>query len=178
MVSLTTVSMLESRFTKEKMPHPFYPIAWKGTWWPMLAALCMHRGVIIALAQPINYNVHAAYIRFLGHAACCIVGYLLYSWMLQHQSPVGLPPLHQWWAKVLMYFNLCVAIMHLLPLPGMLVGELLSRSGWYSPVYYTMAQHYQVWLWLLLSLSPLLDLFPGTYLIYPIYEWLISQAMA
>lgn len=133
LVSLTLVVLLESRLTGRDIPHPFFAIFWRGTWLPLLASMAFHRGMIIALPNILETGIRASAIRFGAHFLLCLLGLLLFSWSLAHQMPTGLPPLHHWWAKVLMFFNLCMACLHLLPLPGMLVGECLikTRAGYY-----------------------------------------------
>ncbi|MDQ6976302.1 MAG: hypothetical protein Q9M22_07050 [Mariprofundaceae bacterium] len=176
MVSLTMVSMLESRLTGQPISHPFHAIAWKNTWWPMLAGMVFHRAVIIALPQPFVYSFFTASIRCAGHCLCLLAGFFLYSWVLQHQAPTGLPPLHQWWAKVFMYFNLCMAVLHLLPMPGMVVGEWLYKHGYFPALFYAFMRYYQHWFWLLIGALPLLDMVAGKYIIYPTYGWLATLA--
>jgi len=174
-VSLTLVSLLEARSIRRTLPHPFYAIAWKGTWVPMLAALCFHRGIIIALPNAMQPGPKTASVRFLSHLLLFIIGFLLFTWSTAHQAPAGLPPLHYWWAKVLMFFNLCMAGMHLLPLPLMLAGECLKKAGISSylsslPITYS---------WLLvaaLAASPLLDILLGNYVVFPVYEAVSSFA--
>jgi len=176
LVSLTTVNLLESKLLRIPLPHPFHAIGWSGTWLPWLAAILFTRGTIIALPQPLQAGSRAALCRALGHLLLCGIGFLLYSWSLQQQPPTGLPPLHFWWAKVLMFYNLCMLCLHLLPLPGQWVGEmLLARlpaeigASISSPHGSTVAHAF-------LAATPLLDLTIGAIVIFPIYEILASHA--
>lgn len=176
LVSLTLVVLLESKRCRKELPHPFFAISGRAVWMPLLASIILHRGMVIAPPNYLTPGVKAATVRLFAHILLCAVGLLLYGWSLSHQPPAGLPPLHHWWAKVLMFFNLCMAALHLLPLPGMLVGEWLvttaagqwmrhfdlSRSGWL--------------VWTVLAASPLLDLFPGGVVVFPVYESLSSRA--
>ncbi len=123
LISLTFVSFIECKLIAKPAPHPFHAISWMGTWLPWIAAIFFSRAVIFALPRPVESGKHAALYRCSGHIILCITGFLLYCWSLNHQPPTGLPPLHLWWAKILMFFNLCMICMHLLPLPGMYVGE-------------------------------------------------------
>lgn len=170
LISLTTVAWAESLSSGKKIPHPFFAIAWKGCWVPFLTALFFHRGVIIALPNILNPGVRAAAIRLLTHLLLSIIGFLLYSWSLSQQAPAGLPPLHHWWAKVLMFFNLCMAALHLLPLPTLFIGELLTKKLITLPL-----QQWDKLPWLgvsILLITSLLDLSLGAFIIYPTYEWL------
>ena len=115
--------------------------------------------------------------RLIGHALLCIIGFVLYAWSLAHQAPSGLPPLHHWWAKVLMYFNLCMVALHLLPLPLLLIGELFARNPRLRALSPGRRRSLS---WLALTLfvaTPLLDLSLGAVVIYPVYEWLSSVAV-
>ncbi len=178
LVSLTLVVLLESRLSKTAIPHPFYAILWRGTWLPLLASLAFHRGIIIALPKPLASGVKIATARFVAHCLLCLLGFLLFSWSLAHQMPSGLPPLHHWWAKVLMFFNLCMACLHLLPLPGLLAGECLLISRWREII----CRHFNLkhgWIILtLLAASPILDLLLGASVVFPIYESMSSAANA
>ncbi len=176
MISLTMVSMLEARLTKQNMTHPFYAIGWKNTWLPMLISISFNRAVIIALPQPFGYSCFAALVRCGGHLVCCVVGFLLYAWALQHQAPTGLPPLHQWWMKVFMYFNVCMVALHLVPMPSMMMGECLRKHGYFPALFYDFMRYYQHWFWLLLGALPLLDAVLGASIIYPVYQWLATWA--
>ncbi len=174
LVSLALVGLFEAKLSGIKMAHPFYAVAWRGCWLPFVAALFLHRGVIIALPQPLSSGVKAAAIRLLAHLFLCGLGFLLYAWSLSHQTPAGLPPLHYWWAKVLMFFNLCMAMLHILPLPMLLMGELFSGHFMLRKV-----PKGESLSWVVLTLlvaTPLLDISLGTLVIYPVYEWLSNLA--
>jgi len=176
LISLTLVALLESRLTRIPIPHPFFAISWRGSWLPMLASLAMHRGLIIAPTRPLQHGRRAAAIRLGGHLMLCALGLILYAWSLHHQAPVGLPPLHHWWAKVLMFFNLCMAAMHLLPLPYLLAGECLAAL----PVGQRLAPHISDSLTIIiltaLAASPLLDWIAGGAIVFPVYELLSGIA--
>ncbi len=149
-----------------------------GTFLPFVVSLLMARAMIVLLIYPVVSGLYAAWIRVLGHVLLCFLGWVLYTWALSHPPLTGLPALHHWWAKVLMYLNLCLIILHLLPLPHMLLGELLLLL---KPL-----QPYAVWLraqhWLLIApitllvLTPWLDLGLGMPIVFPIYEQLASWA--
>ncbi len=176
LVSLTLVVLLESRLSGRAVPHPFFAIAWRATWWPLLASLAFHRAVIIALPNPVSGGVKTATIRLVAHLLLCLLGFLLYGWSLTHQPPAGLPPLHHWWAKVLMFFNLCMAALHLLPLSGLLVGELWL-AGSRGDLLRRCIPTQRLWLVItLLAASPLLDLTLGGVMIFPLYEQLSNLA--
>jgi len=177
LVSLTLVVLIESRLTKTAIPHPFFAIKWRGTWLPLLAAIAFHRGIIIALPNSLRVGIKPAAVRFCAHSLLCLLGFLLFSWSLSNQEPIGLPSLQHWWIKVFMFFNLCMASLHLLPLPGLLAGECLAKS--------TLGDLIKRWIsrkhsWLILTVlaaSPLLDLILGAYVIFPIYASLSDLAM-
>ena len=176
LVSLTLVVLFEARLSKKAVPRPFFAITWRGAWAPLLASIALHRGIIIAMPNRISGGVRAAALQLIAHSLLCLLGFLLFSWSLQHQPPAGLPPLHHWWAKVLMFFNLCMACLHLLPLPGLLLGELLqhTRAGQWIACLFS-PRHY----WLMISLlaaSPLLDWLLGSQVVFPVYEVLSSRA--
>ncbi len=177
LISLTLVVLLESRFSKTPIPHPFYAILWRGTWLPLLASLAFHRGIIIALPKPLASGVKIATLRCIAHCLLCLLGFLLFSWSLAHSLPSGLPPLHHWWAKVLMFFNLCMACLHLLPLPGLLAGECLLSSRWghIIPSYFNLKHGWVILT--LLAASPLLDILLGAVVVFPIYESMSSFAL-
>jgi len=177
LISLTLVVWIESRFSKTIIPHPFFAILWRGTWLPLLAALAFHRGIIIALPNSPVSGAKSATIRWLTHCFLCLLGFLLFSWSLAHQMPSGLPPLHHWWAKVFMFFNLCMACLHLLPLPGLLAGECLLSSRWgrVIPAYFRLKHGWM--LLMLLAASPILDTLLGAFIVFPIYESMSSSAI-
>lgn len=177
LISLTLVVQLESSLTKVTIPHPFFAIRWRGTWLPLLAAIAFHRALIIALPNFLGSGVKAAAIRFSAHLLLALLGFLLFSWSLSNPEPDGLPHLQHWWAKVLMFFNLCMAGLHLLPLPGLLVGEYLVvkfDSGVF--IKHGFKRNISWPVLLLLAASPLLDLTLGAYIIFPIYSSLSNLA--
>ena len=175
LISLTLVAMLEAGVMKTDTPHPFYAISWRGCWIPFLSALCFHRGVIISLSNPPTQGLKAAATRMAAHGLLCAIGFLLYAWSLASQAPTGLPPLHLWWAKVLMFFNLCMFFLHLLPLPLLLLGEGIAKYP-IIPSLPTVSSLTWGCLTLLVA-TPLLDLSLGSFIIYPVYEWLSSLAI-
>jgi len=168
--------MIESRLLRHESPHPFHAISWYGTWLPWIACIIFTRGVIIALPQPLLPSAKAAFYRCLGHISLCIIGFLLYSWSLNHKPPTGLPPIHHWWSKVFMYYNLCMACMHLLPLPGQWLGELLLASKFRAPLSKLSGRRQTIAIYTLLAASPLIDLLLGRPIIYPIYAILANMA--
>ena len=183
LVSLTLVTLLEARFGKTEVPHPFYAICWRGTWVPLLAGLFFHRGVIVALPNYLQFGVKNAGIRFLTHLILFGAGLLLFSWSLSHMPPAGLPPLHHWWAKVLMYFNLCMIGLHLLPLPQLLVGELIAvylnqrapHSTLNLTFHWLKQSTYGPWVITFIAATSLLDRGLGQ-LVFPVYEKLATLA--
>ena len=181
-VSLTLTVWLESRLMKTTIPHSFYAIFWRGTWLPLLAALAFHRGIIIALPNPLTCSVKTTTLRFLTHILLCFLGFLLFSWSLAHPMPSGLPPLYHWWIKVLMFFNLCMACLHLLPLPGLLIGECLLASRWGKIIRHQASFNSNAkYSWIVLTLlaaSPILDMLLGASVIFPIYESMSSMAVS
>jgi len=176
LISLTLVVLLESRLSGVAVPRPFFAINWRGAWLPLLAAMAFHRGIIIALPNSLSSGVKTATVRFIAHILLCLLGFALFAWSLNHQAPTGLPPLHHWWAKVFMFFNLCMACLHLLPLPGLLMGECLMKSpaGHIISHYFN---HPYAWLVMtVLAASPLLDFALGTTVVFPLYESLSNLA--
>jgi len=176
-ISLSLVGAFEAwRMEKGTARPPFFPLAWKGSWLPLLASIAFTRALIIALPQPMRHVPRAAAIRLLAHILLCLVGWLMYAWTLGHQAPAGLPPLHHWWAKVFMFFNLCMVAMHLLPLPGMWVGEMLLASRYGAVLCRYVSSRHNIWLYTLLAASPLLDLVVGTLAVFPVYQVMASAA--
>ena len=179
-ISLTLVCLIEKRYTHTHIPHPFFAIAWRGTWWPFLVSICFTRGIIFALPNPLKSGLKPAFIRFSAHLFLTCLGLLLYTWSLSHQAPTGLPPLHHWWAKVLMFFNLCMLGIHLLPLPNLLFGEWLIMQRHKHHLLHVYAQQLSsqrsLWLLTLLAASPIIDVSIGANIIFPIYEQLASTA--
>ncbi len=176
LISLTCITMVEARLLKKTAPHPFYAISWRGTWLPLLASLAFHRGIIIALPNTMGNNIKSTALRFATHVALCLLGFLLYTWSLTQQAPAGLPPVHHWWTKVLMFFNLSMACLHLLPLPGLLAGQALAEIKSTRFICTYLNSHHSVLVLTLLAASPLLDLILGNGIVFPIYESLSSLA--
>jgi len=85
----------------------------------MLVAISFHRAIIFAMPQPVASGFKAAAIRAVSHLLLSAIGFVLYTVSLHWQPPTGLPPLHHWWCKVLMFFNLCMVSLHLIPLPSL-----------------------------------------------------------
>ena len=175
-LSLTLVVVLESRLTKTSIPHPFFAINWCGTWLPLLAAIAFHRGIIIALPHSLKVGIKPAAIRFCAHILICLLGFLLFSWSESNQASIGSPSLLHWWAKVLMFFNLCMAGLHLLPLPGLLVGECLAKTSLAALIKRWISRKHGWLVLTVLAASPLLDLILGAYVIFPIYSSLSDLA--
>ncbi|MDQ6967767.1 MAG: hypothetical protein Q9M14_03685 [Mariprofundaceae bacterium] len=177
-ISLTLVCLIERRYTQtSSTPHPFFAIAWRGTWWPFLASICFTRGIIFALPQPLKSGLRPAFIRFSAHFFLTFLGFMLYTWSLSHQAPTGLPPLYHWWAKVFMFFNLCMLGIHLLPLPNLLFGEWVMSQSHRHPLLLAYTQQITIrqrhlWLITLLAASPIIDISIGATAIFPIYEQL------
>jgi len=176
LVSLTIVTLIESRLSGQPVPHPFYAIGWSGTWLPWTAAILFTRGIIIALPRPLRSGSRAAAYRSLAHLLLCGAGYLLYNWSLNHPPATGLPPLHHWWAKVLMFYNLCMAGMHLLPLPGQWAGELLLHSRYVTSKQRGIISRYPAFIHAAIAATPLLDGSLGGVVVFPIYEELADLA--
>ncbi len=176
-VTLSVTGMLEAAFLSRKgdgANHVHGP-AWKGTWLPFAASILFGRAVIIAPPRPGADGPVPALYRLAAHIGLCLAGWLLYALALAHAPAMGLPPLHQWWAKVLMFFNLCMACLHLLPLPGMLAGE------WLLPMMPPGRLRQRMDAWpvppiALLAATPVLDIFPGRVIVFPVYEILVNQA--
>jgi len=175
-ISLTCIAMIESRLLRHQLPHPFYAVSWSGTWLPWIASIIFTRGVIFAIPQPLQSGAKAALYRLLGHTLLSIIGLFLYSWSLHHQPPTGLPPIHHWWAKVFMFFNLCMVCIHLLPLPGQWLGELLLASKFGASLSKFSDNRYTIGIYTLLAASPIADLLLGKPIIYPVYAILANMA--
>lgn len=176
LLSLSIVGTLESALSGRPNPGPFRSVGWRGTWLPLLASLAFHRGIIIALPRPVGNDLRGATIRFFAHLMLCLIGLLLYTWSIAAQSPVGMPPLHFWWAKLIMFFNLCMACLHLLPLPGLLAGQLLAGTRRGAALFSHLSENRNIAILTLLAASPLLDLLLGSLLIFPIYETINNLA--
>lgn len=79
-----------------------------------------------------------------------------------------------------MFFNLCMLGIHLLPLPGLLLGEwlvtqskqprLLQRYG------QMMTQQHALYVLAICAASPVLDVSIGGFFVFPVYEQLASIA--
>ncbi len=176
LISLSLLSLAEGwRRPELQSTHSFAYLGWSGTWLPLLASILLHRGMIIVPPRIFLPGPVGAVRRLLVHLLLCGVGFGLYSLALHYAPPTGLPPLHLWWAKVLMFFNLCMAAMHLLPLPGFAVGELFCRHP-RTARYFNIGEKPLVWWLTLLAASPLLDMIPGRFLSFPVYEYLASAA--
>ncbi len=179
-ISLTLVCLIEKRYARTAIAHPFFAMAWSGAWWPFLASIFFTRGVIFALPQPLKSGLKPAFIRFSAHFILTLLGLMLYTWSLSHQAPAGLPPLHHWWAKVFMFFNLCMLGIHLLPLPNLLFGEWLITQSHKHHVLQIYAQlltnQRSLWLITLLAASPIIDIGIGANIIFPIYGYATSIA--
>jgi len=176
LVSLSSTAMFVAWINRTPLKHPFTGITGRAVWLPLLAAISVHRGVIITGYGKLTPGVNVAATRLLAQTLLCLVGLLLYTWSLGHMPAAGLPPLHHWWAKVLMFFNLCMIAMHLLPLPGQLVGEWLRHKQLFQ-LSQRIEHLHMGWLLLtLLAASPLLDLLLGAGIIFPVYESLTGFA--
>ena len=177
-LTLSSMAFIE-QYVQKKLGEKVNPQAfWHGSWMPLLASLMFTRGIIFALPYPNISGLRGALVRFSAHLVLCLLGWLLYTWSLSQQPMSGLPPLHHWWAKVLMYMNLCLLALHLLPLPNQLLGELLlqhQRLNPYEP-WVSENSHFFVILISLLAATPIIDMLLGTNIVYPIYEWLASKA--
>lgn len=176
LISLSLVVLLESHLTRATIPHPFFAIKWRGTWLPLLAGIVFHRAILIALPNLLREGVKPAVVRFCAHCLLCLLGFLLFSWSLQSQESIGLPSLQHWWIKVFMFFNLCMASLHLLPLPGLLAGECLAKSALGDLVSRWISRKHSWLVLMALAASPLLDLILGAYVIFPIYASLSDLA--
>ena len=176
LISLSLVNLAE-RWRKSGLQnaHPFAYLGWSGTWLPLLASILLHRGMIIAPPRIFLPGSVGAVRRLLVHLLLCGIGFGLYSLALHYAPPAGLPPLHLWWAKVFMFFNLCMVAAHLLPLPGFAMGELLCSHS-HTARYFNIGEKPLVWWLTLLAASPLPDMIPGRFLTFPIYEYLASAS--
>jgi len=171
-ISLTITGWVERRLTKSEPPaNPFHALCAYSAWALPLIAIAVHQPVILALGKPVHSTLKATASRFFSHMLLMTIGFTLYTWALAHQPPTGLPPLHQWWAKVLMYFNLCVVMVHLLPLPELLMGEIVQRYARLPAI-----PHLTVIALVILSITPLLNWLIGQPFIYPVYEELAKYA--
>lgn len=172
MVSLTVAGWVELQLTASAPPeHPLHALNTPSAWALPLIAIAVHQPVVLAFGKPLHAGLPAAASRFLAHVLLLGLGFVLYAWALGHQPPGGMPPLHQWWAKVLMYFNLCIVMTHLLPLPGLLTGEAVGRY-----VRWPAISQLSLGVLVFLSVTPLLNLLIGKPLIYPVYAQLARLA--
>ena len=173
LLTLTAVPLLEAYYLKLK-PR----LVWHGTWLPFVVSIVLSRALIVALPKPQGMGLNAALLRFSIHAGLCGLGFLLYIWSLQHPASTGLPPLHHWWAKVLMYLNLCLMGLHVLPLPSMVAGELLFciRPLTAFAPWWQNQESFVIVPVVVLHLTPFLDMVLGGTVVFPIYEILASLA--
>ena len=169
-VSLSIVGLLQD---KRAQQFPFAVFLWHGSYLPLLLGIVLQRGVLIALPRMSQPSVSQAARHVLIHAVLCFVGYLLYQWTIPSVSDYGLPPLHHWWAKILMFYNLCMLCVHVLPLPYFFIGEILCHYGWQGATLYRQSSVYFLCLVVILSL---LDLSLGAWLIYPMYAQVLSPS--
>jgi len=175
-VSLTCITMIEAGLLRRSPPQPFYAISWSGTWLPWIASIVFTRGVIFAIPQPLLPGARTALYRCMGHIILAVIGFVLYSWSLNHQPPTGLPPIHHWWSKLFMFYNLCMFFLHLLPLPGQLLGELLLASRFGTAASKFFSRRNSIVIYTVLAASPIIDLLLGKPMIYPIYAMLANMA--
>ena len=181
LMSMTVVAWLEARLCHHDIPHPFYAITSWQAWLPFWASIFFTRGMIISSLRPITNGLRAATVRALAHAVLMVLGFALYSWSVAHPAPTGLPPIHHWWAKVLMFYNLCMLMMHLLPLPNLCLGELLQNkkqgTSWMAS-YAAFFSEQRTWILMtVLAASPLLDISLGAWMVYPVYADLATWAV-
>ncbi|MDQ6964909.1 MAG: hypothetical protein Q9M13_08330 [Mariprofundales bacterium] len=179
MVSFSIVQIAECLWWHKQPPNPLFAISWRTAWLPLLTGIAFHRATIFALPQPVTKGVEAATVRTASHLLLTAAGFALYTASLHWQPPTGLPPLHHWWCKTFMFFNLCMVAIHLLPLPSLLMGEwLLSRDhqliSWLQEKFMRAPN----WWICLLAASPLLDLTIGAWIVYSPYEQLSTWAFA
>ena len=177
LITFSSVMMLEH--TLRNKQEDFRPELFSGhIWLPLLASIAFGRALIFFLFPRHGIGLKPAVIRCAAHAALCLLGWLLYTWALAHPPLSGLPPLHHWWAKVLMYLNLCLVVLHLLPFPGMVMGEWLKQRGYaqlYFSLLHAMPAVYVIAL-AVLAASPLPDMLLGGTMVFPVYELLASLA--
>lgn len=165
LVSLTLIAAIEANLFKKPLLHPFHAISGWTVWTPLLAAIAFHRGMVVALPRTSTAaGLSASLLRLGAHLLLGTIGLLLYAWSLKHQPDVGLPPLHQWWAKVLMFFNLSMVGIHLLPLPGFVLGEVLRLR---FPEIGRLTPEYASLLLTGIAATPLLDKLIGGWWSFP-----------
>lgn len=168
-----TLTLLQLQDGEEKPQRGF---DWGGFLIPMATAIAFHRAVIVALPRPGREGIRPAIMRMFMHGVLAVLGWMLFTLNLRYMGSAGTPSLWHWWIKVFMFFNLCMTVMHILPLPGMLVGECLLRM---RPLASRRRPFYAHWPWLVgaIAASPLLDLLPGRLLIFPIYDQISRLAV-
>jgi len=177
LITLTSVALFEHHFFN-KSNRITFNIGSITVWLPLMASILFSRAIIFALPQQTGNGVRFALVRLLAHTLLCGTGLILYIWASAHSPAFGLPPLHFWWAKVLMYLNLCLMALHLLPLPHFVLGELILKVYRRSFVADMLRNfpHITVVSLSIIAASPLLDMFLGAAVIFPIYEQLASFA--
>ncbi|MDX8393296.1 MAG: hypothetical protein R8K21_01760 [Mariprofundales bacterium] len=144
-------------------------------WLPFLACILFQRGFIIAFFSHDEKTAKSCLQHVLFHAILSILGFLLYAVSLQYAPIQGLPPVHHWWAKVFMFFNLCMIAIHLLPITACwLAYHCQDRIKFLMQ--YQLPDSYAVISMTILAATPIFDWLLGGYLIFPIYEWLATQA--
>jgi len=163
-VSISIVGMVQREHQNLAVFHAF---RWHGSYLPLIVGVFLQRGVLIALPRMHQASISQAAQQVLTHAVLCAIGYLLYQWSVPSVSSYGLPPLHHWWAKVLMFYNLCMVLLHLLPLPNLLLGEILLR---YIPNYAPVCRQYGLSVLCVCVALTIIDISIGTWFIYPVYE--------
>ena len=165
LITLTAMASVEARYDRRDLFASWREIR---TWGPVLAAIAFHRGMIIAYPRPQVPGIQPAAQRLLFHVLLAVIGAVLYAWSLKHPPAQGLPPLHHWWAKVLMFLNLCMCAAHILPLPGFLVGEWL-RQRWQTLQWPKADIGHLRWTiaLIILAASPLPDMLLGRMLVFP-----------
>ncbi|MDX8388720.1 MAG: hypothetical protein R8M46_09365 [Ghiorsea sp.] len=176
-ITLTTVVLLERHFLQKNNVESA-TFTWLGTWLPLVLTILFSRAIIFALPKPQTQGLYGALLRFAAHTLLCFAGWLLYTWAIAHSPLAGLPPLHHWWAKVLMYLNLCLMVLHVLPLPNQIVGELIRyfyKPDWLKNLF-SGQSHVPLYALCLISVSPFLDNWLGGPIVFPIYELLASLA--
>jgi hypothetical protein len=177
-ITLTTVVLIERYASSQKNEGERPSFTWLGTWLPLAVTILFGRAIIFALPKYQTNGLNGAILRFMIHAVLCFLGWLLYVWALAHPPLTGLPPLHHWWAKVLMYLNLCLMALHLMPLQGQALGELVFRLYPHArlSVLFREKGFMSVVALSLVAASPLLDSLLGESIVFPVYELLASLA--
>jgi len=163
-ISISVIGMVQHR---KDNTAAFDVFAWHGSYLPIFIGIFLHRGVLVALPRMHQPSISQSTKHVLTHVVLCITGYVLYQWTIPNGNNYGLPPLHHWWAKVLMFYNLCMIFLHLLPLPNLFMGEVLLH---YNPQYATRYRKHGLTILCLVIAFTFIDISLGTWLIYPIYE--------